>query len=590
MALLAGAAAIVACATALAQHPVDPAARPTPTNDAEPFPISVRAAPAVVMAGQPGRGASAGAATGVLTISGETLPAGQRTVAVTITSETGAVISTDQVRPDERGRYRLVPQEPAHAGLYRVTAIAPDGRGKTGTTFRAVEPSGLGAQAESVLNDADTAAQDSVAAAEAKIDALTESPAKGQAKKQLADAKRALNEERATAAGSAVKGIIGAISSDAALNQSFRSRLDTLTTHFDDISREADRVRKLTADMSSADLGCHQLAVVTEVFKGVSALLGAKTRALLAVGGVAKDFIAESYARRTKNVAAAPPSSSDSVGLITKYQAELQLATKAIGGAVPFLTNLSAYVTSSVFGVYCEQFVGPLDAIMNARFFTSSKAANPLAEWWSYNYKLTGRVILYYPKSAKGGEHIRLNGRIEGYAHGFETWEDALSVMFPKLMAGTLQHKFNYPPFEADIVPRPAGQASGPGSDYVNGSAASLAVPNSFLISVEGVLERDSITIVLGPAISDISASHRVAALILSPLVGGLGPQITWYPLPFQKVRQFLVNAADSESMQLSLKTQGESMLAEGVFTGKVDKPTAKGDYTLKIKACNPGC
>jgi hypothetical protein len=31
-------------------------------------------------------------------------------------------------------------------------------------------------------------------------------------------------------------------------------------------------------------------------------------------------------------------------------------------------------------------------------------------------------------------------------------------------------------------------------------------------------------------------------------------------------------------------------MTAASVFSGKVDKATAKADYTLKVKACNPGC
>ena len=89
-------------------------------------------------------------------------------------------------------------------------------------------------------------------------------------------------------------------------------------------------------------------------------------------------------------------------------------------------------------------------------------------------------------------------------------------------------------------------------SAYVKGSAAGLALPNSFMIPIEDVLEKDSITIVMSAAKSDINATHRVAALILSPLAGGLGPQITWYPLAFQKVRQFMVNAADGESMKLA--------------------------------------
>lgn len=576
--LLVAVAALVACTALWAKDPVDPA----PSKDADPFPISVRAAPAVVMA------ARAGVAPGnALTISGDTLPNGQRAVAITIASEAGAMVSTHQVRPDAKGRYSFAAPAPAQAGSYRVAVLAPDGRGKASASFKAVDGGGLGVQAETVINDALTAAQDGVNVAEAKIDALTESPAKSQAKQQIADAKRGLAELRAAAAGSAVKGIIGAISSDAALQESFRPRLDSAGAGLEDIARQTERVRALTATMSSADVGCHQLAVVGELFKGVAALLGAKTKVLLAAGGLAKDFIDASYARRSK--APAPATPNDSPSRVKQYGAEVELATKAIGGPAKILTGLSVYVTSKLFGSYCEQFVGPLEAIMNARFFTSSAAANPLAEWWSYNYRLTGRVILYYPKSAKGGAPVRLNGRIEGYAHGFKTWEDALTVTFPKLMAGTLQHKFNYPPIEADMLLSSEGKAAA-GSDYSSSAATSLAIPNSFLINVTGVLEKDTITIVLGAAQSDINATHRVAAVILAPLVGGLGPQVTWYPLGFQKVRPFLVNAADGESMKLTLKTQGDTMLAQGVFSGKVNKPKAKAEYTLKIKACNPGC
>ena len=78
--------------------------------------------------------------------------------------------------------------------------------------------------------------------------------------------------------------------------------------------------------------------------------------------------------------------------------------------------------------------------------------------------------------------------------------------------------------------------------------------------------------------------------LILSPLTGGLGPQVTWYPLGFQKTRNFLVNAADGESLKLAVTTQGDKMIGQSTFSGQVDKVKAKAEYTLKVKACNPGC
>lgn len=558
--------------------------RPTPNSDADPFPITVLAVPGTVMSGQPG------AAGKQLTIAGETLPAGQRAVVITIKAEGGAVVDSREIKPDAKGHYSVVPPVPAKAGVYEVSVVAPDGRGKASTTFRAVDSTALGAQADTTVQEAIKVAEAGLAAAEAKVQAQTDSPPKEKAQKKIGDARQVLGELRSRSGGGAIKGIIGAIASDAALQERTRPRLNALTAAVDDTARQTERVRQLSSTLSAADIGCHQLALVTEVFKGISALLNVKKRVLETGIGLAKDVVSDATSNKSK-AAGASPALAFLSGQVVKNLPELESAGKLAGNAASILTDLGAFVSDTLFGIYCEQFVGPLEAIMNARFFTSSRAADPLREWWSYNFKLSGRVTLYYPKSAKGSPAIRLSGRIEGYAHGFETWEDALSVMFPKLMAGAIQHKFNYPPIEGGgTASAIASQGASPLSAYVEGSAAGLAVPNSFLIGVTGVLEKDAITLTLGPAKSDISATHRVAALIVSPLVGGLGPQVTWYPLGFQKVRPFLVNAADGETMKLMLKTQGDTMLAQGVFNGKVNKPSGKAEYTLKIKACNPGC
>lgn len=575
--------ALWACAGTLAaaQGAAAAAADPTPAKDSDPFPITLRVTPSIVLVG--GKGA--------LAIGGETLLAGQRPVAITIRSDKGIDLSPEGAVPDARGNYRLAPAAPAKSGLYTVTAVAPDGRGKTSAAFRAVDPSSVGAEAESVLNDAVAAVDEGVKAAEAKVDAQPESPAKDKAKKKIADAKQSLGELRGRAGGPAIRGLIGAIASDAALQEAYRPKLDSLTSAAADTQRETERVRKLTANMSSADTGCHQLAFVTEVFKALSALLNIKKKLLDTSIGLAKDIVSDVATNSAKARGSAAPVAFLK-GQAVKNLPEMESASKLAGNAASILTDLGAFVTDTLFGAYCEQFTGPLEAIMNARlYYARPKTGDQPKLYWSYNYKLSGRIVLYYPKSAKGGESIRLNGRIEGYAHGFDTWEDALTVMFPTLMAGAIQHKFNYPPMElGGAGSRVASQGETPLSAYVEGSGAGLALPNSFLIPVEGVLEKNSITVVMGAAKSDITAVHRVAALILAPMVGGLGPQVTWYPLAFQKVRPFLVNAADGESIKLNLRTSGDKMLADGVFTGKVEKPKAKGDYTLKIKACNPGC
>ncbi|MBC7734380.1 MAG: hypothetical protein H7306_21210 [Bacteriovorax sp.] len=81
-----------------------------------------------------------------------------------------------------------------------------------------------------------------------------------------------------------------------------------------------------------------------------------------------------------------------------------------------------------------------------------------------------------------------------------------------------------------------------------------------------------------------------MAVVILSPLSAGAGPQVTWYPLPFLKVRPFLLKLADGESLRRAVKPQGDKMVAERVFNGNTDKPKGQAEFTLKMKLCNPGC
>jgi hypothetical protein len=565
-----------------------PAANPTPSNDADPFPITVRVLPGVVLVGAQG-GRAAGGSGSALTITGTTMPAGERTVSISIQNESGAAVDAQHVKPDAKGNYSAAPPAPAKAGTYRVTVTAPDGRGTAKATFRAIEPMALGAQVDSAMIDAAGAADDALTGAEAQIEAQVDSPAKDKAKKKLADAHQALHDLRTVESHSSLNGLIGAISSDAALAESLRPKLNELTSQVNETMSETERVKSLTAEMSKADLGCHQLAFVTEVFKGISALLNVKKRVLDTAIGLAKDVTSDITANKAKAAGASPALAFVS-GQAVKNLPELNSASKLAGNAYGIMADTGAFISDTLFGMYCEQFTGPIEGIMNARFF-EARGGNGPTLWWSYNYKISGRIVLYYPKSAKGGTSIRMNGRIEGYAHGFDTWEDALTVTFPKLMSGAMQYKHSYPPIEVGgIASQIASQGSSPLSAYVEGSAAGLLVPNSFLISVTGVLEKNAITIVLGPAKSDISPVHRVTVLILSPLTGGLGPQITWYPLPFQKARNFIDNAADGQAMKLPLRTDSDIMTAESVFSGKVDKAKAKADYTLKIKACNPGC
>jgi hypothetical protein len=267
---------------------------------------------------------------------------------------------------------------------------------------------------------------------------------------------------------------------------------------------------------------------------------------------------------------------------------EINSASKLAGNAYGIMDDLGAFVTDQFFSTYCEQFTGPVTATMAAKFYWASSGGPQL--YWKYDYKVTGRLVLYYPKSAKGAS-IPLNGRIDGYAHSFNTWEDSLTVQFPKLMAGAQQIKREWPPLEIGAgAAKVASQGDAPLSAYVEGSAGGLAAPNSFLIKVTGVLEKDSLSVLVGEAVSDFQAKHKVGVLILSPLTGGLGPQFTWYDLPFLNAHHLFSRGTKDQAVTMKLVTAGKTITADGTFTNTVEKPKAQADYSITMKACNPGC
>lgn len=104
-----------------------PAANPTPATDADPFPITVWVLLDFVLIGAPGAGA--GGSVAALTISGSTMPAGERTVSISIKNDSGTAVDAQYVKSDTRGNYSAARPAPAKAGTYQVTVTAPDGRG-----------------------------------------------------------------------------------------------------------------------------------------------------------------------------------------------------------------------------------------------------------------------------------------------------------------------------------------------------------------------------------------------------------------------------------------------------------------------------
>ena len=556
----------------------------TPMEDTDALPITVEATPALVVIQSKG----GSKVVGKVRISGTTMPLGSRPVSVEIRNDDFPPV-TKEIVPGEDGRYSFTEFAPLEAGDYEITATAPDGKGEATITVSAIEIEDLEDELDTILTDAAKAAEEGIVAAEKKIAEQAESPAKQETKKKIEAARKAITELNSSrpAWSSAMRGVIGAIASDGAMAEIAGPGIDKLAGSLESAEAETRRVRELTSGMSSADLGCHQLAVVTEVFKTISALLNVKKSIIETVTGLAKDVTSDIASNKAK-ARGAGPTFAFAQGQVVKNLPELNSASKLAGNAYGIMTDLGAFVTDQLFSAYCEQFVGPVSAKMAAEFMWDT--GHGLVPYWAYHYQITGRIILYYPKSAKG-DSIHLKGRIEGYAHGFNTWEDSLTVQFPQLMAGAIQQKRNWPPIEiGGTAAKAASQGYGPASAYIEGSAGGLAAPNSFVINVDAVMEKDSMSIVVGDVVSDFKASHRVGVLITSPLTGGLGPQFTWYELPFLGARHVFSRGINDQPLKLKLDTSGKVMTAEGSFPHKIQKEKSKAQYLIDVKACNPGC
>jgi hypothetical protein len=562
-------------------------------------PISLTVVPSVVLVSG-GAGQSAASPTVPPTASGITLRIGQHPVTLEVHSPDGATVSSIKTVPDDKGSFSKVLPMPAKTGTYQVIAIAPDGRGKADASFTAVDGAGIGPTTETAMTAALTTAFEAMDAVDKQIDGQVDSPPKASAKKKLAEV-RALLEQARASEEPALTGTIGAISANIGILLSepgqgepghvekYETRLQQVTSGVDALETQTKQLGSLAGKMSAADVGCHQLAFVTEVLKGISALLNVKRQLL----GTINDFVKDVDADAASNAINKSSGSSAAAFLsreLAKNAPDLNNASKLMGNAYTIMADLGGYISGELFDKYCEQISGPIEGVVNARHYWVVYEDQEPREFWTYNYKISGRLILYFPKSASGNSTINLNGRIEGYAHDFETREDALPVMFPRLMAGAQQIKKSIPPVEMRGAARPAAQGAAPLSAYIEGSGPGILLPNSFLINVTGTMNRDSITVKLGSALTDIHAVHIVTVVFFSPLMAGLGPTFTWYRLKFQQVRTFIANAVNGESFILPLRTEGDTVTAKQAFTGKAGQIKAKADYTFTVQACNPGC
>jgi hypothetical protein len=224
-------------------------------------------------------------------------------------------------------------------------------------------------------------------------------------------------------------------------------------------------------------------------------------------------------------------------------------------------TNLAKlFAGQELFEPYCKKFEGPFTAHMEANF--SSKQGKV---WWRYTIALKGQLTLRYPARTLGPT-VPMTGELTGCATGFKSWDDALRVGWPKLMAGAVVFRTVKEPFEAE-------------------SCAGFDLP------VKAELTDSEIVLEMEPASrTDYGepAAH-VRYVIVSPLAGGF-PAQTSFDLPYKNAHFILTRALDKKPLRLAIRKQGKQLVVATELKASGGTGQAQGIYAARIKACNPSC
>ncbi|MDQ6829069.1 MAG: hypothetical protein M3081_09415 [Gemmatimonadota bacterium] len=462
-------------------------------------------------------------------------------------------------------------------GVYRVRATAPDGKGIDSTTYILLDPPNL---TDEVVSDFDKLVtegmQPLVHRIRAQVLALPPNPAKIDAEAKLSAIEQKIMgwPEQSKKLHSGIERFQSLPSKYPAAAPLFQPRLEKIAEIAGEMPAEKARVDAELARSQSAGVTCEKIEQLIQSLKVVSAAANFLQSKVADVGlAFGIDLGAEGFAKAF--TPASLKGNSEYATVLTegsKFLANIVASSAAFPVALGVLvTDAVVYVQQKNFEKYCEKIEGPFSATMHAEFFQEK------APWWKYDMTLKGTLTLRYAKTDAPGSAAHVTGELVGSAAKLGVWEDALAVLYPVTQkTSTLLRKM--------IVP--------PGMPYseTEGKMAAASSPFGFFIPVEGDLVGDKLTLHMLEARSDLSDAidAQVTYVLIGPMI--LAPIIVRYQLPFVKAR-FLLNRAMSESpIVLSVEVGRNAMRVSRSL--KRTRPGAgnTADYTLDIKACNPGC
>lgn len=521
-------------------------------------------------------------------VSGQTVALGDNpTVKIAFTVDSRAE-HNDRARPvsatakvDSKGDYTATVRMD-QPGIYIVKVTAPDGKGTQSSTFTLLDPPDLRDELDASFDKIYAEGLEKLLASlRSQIAGIPANPARLQTEEKLDAVEKKMKEwpaesKKLKAAVEKFQGVPKQFPATAAL---FQPRLQRLADVVERNKAEQAVLEQELAKSRAASVTCEKLEQAIEDLKTLSAALTFVQDGLKQVGlALGLDAGGDQLAA---SLTPASLQGNPQVGFAIKETFKFTSNLMAGGpllGPLGFTTALAGlvvdvlgYAQEQNFAKYCEKIEGPVAATMHAAFTQDTST------WWTYDITLQGRLVLRYAKGAAPGAAVHVNGEFVGSATKLGVWENALAVLYPvTAKTSTLLRKL--------VVP--------PGLPYFEGEGKTIgaASPTAFNVAVDGDLVGSKLTLRLGDARSDFSDSMKahVTYVLIGPMT--LAPIIVKYDLPFAKARLLLFRAMSDGPIEIPVAVSTKSMTLQKTLTRKRPAQGNVVDYTLNIRACNPGC
>lgn len=508
---------------------------------------------------------------------------------------------------------------PRKEGEYTVVVTDPSARHRGEGTFIAGAPE-FEDDCEELPQDEieETVAEltqvvcDAIEVIKRRIEEIPPSPARDEVKTKLAEAEEALKE--GMPCGVAPAWVNGTYHLDRLrkVAPEIRHAAAPLTLEIRGWMERARQARseapRAMAQLSSGNVVCDQLDILANGLKFVDFYLGLIIEPAKFLGDWAKENVP------TKLVSLIPavgqtPAVKDGVELgwrgVTSYQPKLvggkvrigaQGFERALAHGKVLMSGLSIFFVNRIFEQFCQTFQGPVTGSMSVEISAEHGV------WWTYTIRIAGQLVLRYPKGAKG-DRIALTGEFYGNAAHIESWDNAVPVLYPELAQGTVFRTLRVEPIAMDTIPyvfeKNLGQATGEGAPDFNPVkstieqggliAMSVATPAFFRVPVRAELAGTKLRLELQPATVDFDDLRVKVVHIMLPVLS-LWPEVIDYALPYKGAHFILLRAMNDGPVEFDVVTERTSMTISREFTRNRITPDTTGEYSLSIKACNPGC